>query len=37
MPALGRLMSNHLVNWLTPTKERRTFVTGEKVCSSRTL
>ena len=24
------LMSNHLVNWLTPTKERRTFVTGEK-------
>ena len=26
----GGLMSNHLVNWLTPTKERRTFVTGEK-------
>lgn len=26
----GGLMSNHVVNWLTPTKERRTFVTGEK-------
>ena len=26
----ARTMSNHLVNWLTPTKERRTFVTGEK-------
>ncbi len=26
----GGLMSNHLVNWLTPTKERRTIVTGEK-------
>ncbi|QCV87575.1 Gfo/Idh/MocA family oxidoreductase [Acidipropionibacterium jensenii] len=26
----GGLMSNHLVNWLTPTKERRTYVTGEK-------
>lgn len=24
------LMSNHLVNWLTPTKERITAVTGEK-------
>ena len=24
------LMSNHLVNWLTPTKERLTIVTGEK-------
>ena len=23
-------MSNHLVNWLTPTKERLTLVTGEK-------
>ena len=23
-------MSNHLVNWLTPTKERLTIVTGEK-------
>ena len=26
----GNLMSNHLVNWLTPTKERLTLVTGEK-------
>ena len=26
----GGLMSNHLVNWLTPTKERLTVVTGEK-------
>lgn len=26
----GQLMSNHLVNWLTPTKERVTIVTGEK-------
>jgi oxidoreductase, NAD-binding domain protein len=26
----GSLMSNHLVNWLTPTKERLTLVTGEK-------
>lgn len=26
----GGLMSNHLVNWLTPTKERLTMVTGEK-------
>lgn len=26
----GSLMSNHLVNWLTPTKERLTIVTGEK-------
>lgn len=26
----GGLMSNHLVNWLTPTKERKTIVTGEK-------
>lgn len=26
----GGLMSNHLVNWLTPTKERVTVVTGEK-------
>lgn len=26
----GGLMSNHLVNWLTPTKERMTLVTGEK-------
>lgn len=26
----GSLMSNHLVNWLTPTKERKTIVTGEK-------
>lgn len=26
----GGLMSNHLVNWLTPTKERLTIVTGEK-------
>lgn len=26
----GGLMSNHLVNWLTPTKERVTIVTGEK-------
>lgn len=24
------LMSNHLVNWLTPTKERLTIVTGDK-------
>ncbi|MFV0407772.1 MAG: Gfo/Idh/MocA family protein [Propioniciclava sp.] len=32
--ALGQLsdglVSNHLVNWLTPTKERLTLVTGEK-------
>lgn len=26
----GGLMSNHLVNWLTPSKERVTIVTGEK-------
>lgn len=26
----GGLVSNHLVNWLTPTKERVTIVTGEK-------
>lgn len=26
----GGLMSNHLVNWLTPTKERLCIVTGEK-------
>ena len=26
----GGLMSNHLVNWLTPAKERLTAVTGEK-------
>ena len=26
----GGLMSSHLVNWLTPTKERLTIVTGEK-------
>lgn len=26
----GGLMSNHLVNWLTPLKERLTIVTGEK-------
>ena len=26
----GGLMSNHLVNWLTPTKERLTIVTGEE-------
>lgn len=26
----GGVMSNHLVNWLTPTKERQTFVTGER-------
>lgn len=26
----GGLISNHLVNWLTPTKERLTIVTGEK-------
>jgi len=26
----GGLMSNHIVNWLTPTKERLTMVTGEK-------
>lgn len=26
----GGLMTNHLVNWLTPTKERLTTVTGEK-------
>lgn len=26
----GGLMTNHLVNWLTPTKERITIVTGEK-------
>lgn len=26
----GGLMSNHLVNWLTPTKERVTIVTGER-------
>lgn len=26
----GGLMSSHLVNWLTPTKERLTLVTGEK-------
>jgi len=26
----GGLMSNHLVNWLTPAKERLTIVTGEK-------
>lgn len=26
----GGLMSNHLVNWLTPFKERLTIVTGEK-------
>lgn len=26
----GGLMSNHVVNWLTPTKERITIVTGEK-------
>ncbi|WP_203568882.1 Gfo/Idh/MocA family protein [Aestuariimicrobium ganziense] len=26
----GGLMSNHLVNWLSPTKERLTIVTGEK-------
>lgn len=26
----GGLMSSHLVNWLTPTKERLTVVTGEK-------
>ncbi|TRY17798.1 Gfo/Idh/MocA family oxidoreductase [Tessaracoccus rhinocerotis] len=26
----GGLMSSHLVNWLTPTKERITIVTGEK-------
>src|SRR5690606_33907019 len=26
----GGLMSTHLVNWLTPTKERVTIVTGEK-------
>jgi UDP-N-acetylglucosamine 3-dehydrogenase len=26
----GGLMSSHLVNWLTPTKERLTMVTGEK-------
>lgn len=26
----GGLMSNHLVNWLSPTKERLTMVTGEK-------
>ncbi|EPH05983.1 hypothetical protein HMPREF1531_00631 [Propionibacterium sp. oral taxon 192 str. F0372] len=24
------LISNHLVNWLTPTKERRTIITGER-------
>lgn len=26
----GGLTSNHLVNWLTPTKERLTIVTGER-------
>ena len=26
----GGLLSNHLVNWLTPTKERLCIVTGEK-------
>ena len=26
----GSLISNHVVNWLTPTKERRTIVSGEK-------
>lgn len=26
----GGLMSNHLVNWLSPTKERLTVVTGER-------
>lgn len=26
----GGLMSNHLVNWLTPSKERLTVVTGER-------
>ena len=26
----GGLMSNHMVNWLTPTKERLTIVTGER-------
>lgn len=26
----GGLMSNHLVNWLSPTKERLTIVTGER-------
>ncbi len=26
----GGLMANHLVNWLSPTKERLTTVTGEK-------
>ena len=26
----GGLMSSHLVNWLTPTKERLTIITGEK-------
>ena len=26
----GGLMSSHLVNWMTPTKERLTIVTGEK-------
>lgn len=26
----GGLMSSHLVNWLTPTKERLTVITGEK-------
>ncbi|MCC6225847.1 MAG: Gfo/Idh/MocA family oxidoreductase [Microthrixaceae bacterium] len=34
--AVGRLtdgtVTNHLVNWLTPTKERRVTVTGEKGC-----
>jgi predicted dehydrogenase len=25
-------VTNHLVNWLTPTKERRTVVTGERGC-----
>ena len=34
--AVGRLtdgtVTNHLVNWLTPAKERRVTVTGEKGC-----
>ena len=33
----GNLMSNHLVNWLTPTKERLTLARpARRACSSRT-
>jgi predicted dehydrogenase len=28
----GGLMANHLVNWLSPLKERSTVITGEKGC-----